>query len=379
VSESHLYIEHFTTADKEHYPGFAELERTQTHRSYLAAYLLKDSPDSVKNYRQLKDYLTSKMPGLPQTPIAMCHQSAGTDNIVWLIVHKSEQTGFGRAVGVATLALFSVPSSFLYGKKDSKLNLVALLERTRSELAQAKRSNQQQSSFEANPISLQISESSEKPTQEKFPLQVPARSMRRTASPKPSPSLNVVLDEGDSRQVLLKAFFKHQKPTVHSPQTVDVSKQANTTERRGKGKETRHQQLAKPKTKQPEAHALLLETAQLYKPAELAGVRLKASDNGSRELKPGVTLEAAVVRQTKPGVKLCSFCNERIRDVVNVPCGHVRHCIDCVQKHFKFKLNAKIPDNDLSKQCEECNQPIERVSYCSVYHDIAAYACSLTV
>jgi hypothetical protein len=44
VSESHLYIDHFTTANREHYPGFGELETTQTHRSYLAAYLLKDSP-----------------------------------------------------------------------------------------------------------------------------------------------------------------------------------------------------------------------------------------------------------------------------------------------------------------------------------------------
>jgi hypothetical protein len=392
VLETHIYIDNFTFADKDHYPGFRELEESRTHQSYLAAYLWEDSsdPTSVQIYKRLVVTLTSQVPGHPQSSIAVCNQCAGSENIVWLIVHKSETSGFGGRIDKSELGLFCIPSTFLYGRMDTRQQLQSTLTQVEFELAAVQklyselllRSSDETSQLMRLRTEINLKENeffarlSAKETEFNDKIEKYKKNTSQVLQAyKQTAQQDTDNNEAKLRQALAELERSRQeKATIlHNAQSEMTEKQ-RLTERvselealcKAKDKSiTKLNQTIKQKTKEYSTSISRMTDSHIKFSVDLEAAK-RSAELARAQSAETVRTTAAQERHLDDR-ELCMFCMEKAKNTMYVPCGHLMYCSDCLEQHLNLKINARIPENDPNKQCHICKEAIQRVNFCYAY------------
>jgi hypothetical protein len=390
VLETHLYIDIFTFADKDHYPGLRELEVTRTHQSYLAAYLWEDrsDPTYAEIYKRLVITLTSQVPGHPQSSIAVCNQCAGSENTVWLIVHKSETSGFGGRIDKSELGLFCIPSTFLYGRIDTRQQLQSTLTQVEAELAAVQKLNSElllRSSDEASQLVKLRTEYHQKENEIARLLAKEAEFNDEIKKCKKNTSQvlqdykltaqQLVDNEAKLKRALAELERSRQEKAMilHNAQSELMEKQRLTErvselEALAKAKDksiTKLNQTIKQKDKEYSASISRMTDSHTKLSDELE--EAKSSAKLARAQSAETVRTAAAQERHLDDRELCSCCMVKAKNTVNVPCGHLVYCSDCYEQHLDVRIDVSIPDNHLYKQCDMCKQAIKKVNLCYAY------------
>lgn len=382
VPEMHIYIDNFTHADKEHYPGLRELEESRTHHTFLVAYLYEDTsdPTSQNMFKRLCTTLTMQQAGHPVASIGMCNSCAGSENAVYLIVHRSETSGFGGRIEKSEIGLFCIPSTFLYGRVDSRQQLkdqllnvemdLASLQKLHTELLQ--RSVEYQA--EANRLN-HLATSQEKQywaaliqKEEEFNSKIErykSDTSQMLLAYKDTARQTVENCEAKLKSALVELDrVRQEKLTIQHNAQSEMNDKQRLTERvadlekiaKAKDKQlTKANLTIKQKTEDYSTSLRrLTERNQKYS-TEIESIRRLAETSST----PSACHQEEQV--------LCNFCMEKNKNTVFVPCGHLIYCSVCIEQHFRFRINAKLPENDPNRTCPMCKDEIQRINLCYAY------------
>jgi len=385
VRELHLYIDNFTNADKEHYPGLRKLEETRSHHLYLVAYLWEDSsdPTSVNMYKKLCATLQKQQTGMPISSIGVCNNCAGSDNLVYLIVHKTETSGFGGRIDKSEIGLFCMPSTLLYGRTDSTQALKESLSQTQLELtrcqslyadllrvnsdekAEINRLNHTLSSQEKQFWATMMQKDADFNSKiERYK----AETSQALAAYKETAKQSTEQSESRLKQTLgeLERVRQEKLTILHNAQSEMNDKQRLTErvaelEKLLKNKDKQSQKLSQAIKKKGDEYA-----ASLRKLTESNQKYFQELEAQRRQVETAKASVCAQERQHEDR-ELCMFCMDRTKNTVFVPCGHVTYCTECIEHQLHLRINSKVPENHQNKECPLCKEEIQRVNLCFAY------------
>ena len=368
IEERDIWIHHITFANPREWVGLKLIEDSRTHSQYLVGLLYPDksSPMAEGLWAALSKTLTTTSSN--KNSIAVSFQSSSEKNRIILLVHRSEDTGFGRHITSSSeIGVFYLQHSLLYNHISLVSSLQSSVQSERLEKAEIKNvlvSVEQQRDQAINDFnSLKL----------EYDLAVIKEREQKEINEN-------LLNEYNKEINKYKAQALHQMELMRKDFQTEKNEDLMKLDRIYNEKNTLQmnfyaeiQNIKKnEKSNQDKVLVLMEELKSIQgKNRELveqvSGLKNRANE-GRKEFNGGniediidkaVCLEREKIHNMYMDKELCSICMSEKKNVVFMPCGHFDYCSICI-KTLGIEIGKQIPINNQHSRCSVCQHVIEK-------------------
>ena len=369
VEERDIWVHHLTFANPREWGGLKMIEDSRAHGQYLVGLLYPDksSPITEGHWTAFCKYLTCSSTN--KNSIAVCFQSSSEKNRLILLVHRSEDTGFGRHItNNSEIGVFYLQHSLLYNSASLVTTLQSAIQSEKLEKTEIRASlissEQQrdraindfnslklehdlavnraleQKGINENMLSEYNKEISKYKTQALHQMELMRKDFQ-TEKNEDMLKLDKITSEKNTLQMNFYAEIQNMKKNDKSTQDKVLALMEELKSCQMKNRELNEQ-----------ANVLRGRMAEGRK--EFAGGNIEAI------VDEAVCLEREKIHNMYMDKEVCSICTNEKKNVVFMPCGHFNYCSICI-KAMGIEIGKQIPLNKQFSRCSVCQSVIEKV------------------
>ncbi|CAG9332973.1 unnamed protein product [Blepharisma stoltei] len=391
-NEMDLWIDRTASADHREWPGLREIEQQRNHGEYLVATLYpNDSENSSKTiYRSFIQMLTGHVDGKPPCKLAVSTQSSSEQNLIYLIAHRTEDTGFGSAVTDSELGLFAVPHSLLYGKHDtlsayqnklkSHEEKISFLENQNRLLQEeCEKLAQERNEFKIkcdglvyefeNTVKVEFQQKLLDKDQEIQDLRTKTEALIRNLKTGYDKELQKLAEEIDRERREKEANRMNFEADLQNLKTQTKKQKETILEQSDKSRkeiDERGTKIIFLQRQLEEKNAIEKQMADTIERLneQLYVQKKNFEENKAPDMKKYIEMqrvqEREIIVREYQDRELCVICMNEKKNTVFVPCGHLMYCNVCLNE-LGLSLDKKIPTNHPHGKCSLCETKLKMV------------------
>lgn len=384
LPERHLYIDRLTYANYVEWPGLQQIEERRNYGDFMVATLHKDKEDKSSStfYDMFIENMSKRT--VRTFKIATCSQAAGSEDLIFFIVHK-EEPGFGNHIYNADLGVFCFGHSVLYSRPNRITEIQRNLEETRESLRNAREELNKipfitQSLDAANLRIIELEDQKGKLEEEYLnsfeKVQVEfkgkitkAKSYMIETAQFYEKRIKKEQEENDWKERDIHRKIRNLEAELadsRSKQEINVQEalsKVNDLQESYDREKFRNSGLEK------QLHEKIEQNNQL-------SIELDTYRNRSIHLENNEELQEIIrKRELEVREKLieemrdnetCRMCLQEKKNTVFIPCGHLLYC-NCCLDGLGIPLNKNLSRSRKSHRCECCANLVEKVIHAFAY------------